>query len=158
MLARHARRRRVFSNDDYRFRGRGPARAWHSVDRYALERPRPGRSATPADLTHRYPLFYRFLNCANITIMLMFFATTTGLITKFWPLWTAWIGAFLVIEFTALGLRKKYPDTNNSGGTLSELVWWLIRGKAWYHHVLFAALLAFFIDLGSHFFIGTSLL
>lgn len=81
----------------------------------------------------------------------------TALLHTFWPIWVAWLGAFLVIEFTALALRKKYPDVNNNGGTLSELVWNLIRGKAWYHHVLFAVLLAFFIDLGCHFFVGTSL-
>lgn len=81
-----------------------------------------------------------------------------ALMNKFWPAWVAWVGSFLIIELSALALRKKYPDTHNNGGTLSELVWYLIRGKAWYHHVLFAVLLAFFIDLGSHFFIGTSLL
>lgn len=87
----------------------------------------------------------------------MNYIATIALITRFWPAWLVWLGAFLAIEFTALGLRAKYPDTDNNGGTLSELVWWIVRGKAWYHHVAFAVLLAFFIDLGAHFFIGTSL-
>jgi hypothetical protein len=80
-----------------------------------------------------------------------------ALMTVFWPLWVAWLGAFLIVECTALGLRSKYTDTHDNGGTLSELVWWIIRGNAWYHHVAYAAMLAFFIDLGAHFFIGTSL-
>lgn len=79
------------------------------------------------------------------------------LLNTFRPVWITWIVLFLIAEFTALALRRKYPDTNNTGGTLSELVWSLIRGKAWYHHVLYGVLLMFFIDLGSHFFIGTSL-
>lgn len=81
----------------------------------------------------------------------------TALISRFWPLWSAWIAAFLIIEFTALGLRKKYPDKTNNGGTLSELIWWLVRGRQWPHRLAFVALFGFFIDLGFHFFVGTSL-
>lgn len=64
---------------------------------------------------------------------------------------------FCVYEFSALALRKKYPDVNDNGGTFSELVWWIVRGKAWWHHASFVVLLSFFIDLGCHFFIGTPL-
>lgn len=85
----------------------------------------------------------------------MYFAT--GLITRFWPLWLGWILAFMGIEFTALGLRRKFPDTNNSGGTLSELVWWLVRGKQWPHRLALFLFFSFYIDLGFHFFLGTSL-
>ena len=86
----------------------------------------------------------------------MYFATL-ALITVFWPIWLGWLGLFLMAEFTALGLRIKYPDTNNNGGTLSELVWWIVRGKQWPHRLAFVTLLAFFVDLGLHFFVGTSL-
>lgn len=81
----------------------------------------------------------------------------TGLQSVYvWP-WLAWLGAFLVIEFSALFLRKKVPDVNDNGGTLSELVWWSIRGRTWPHRLAFVTLLGFFIDLGFHFFMGTSL-
>lgn len=80
-----------------------------------------------------------------------------ALLNVFWPIWLAWFGLFLVVEFTALALRKKYPDVNNDGATLSEGIWWLIRGKSWPHRVAFFVLLGFFVDLGLHFFVGTSL-
>lgn len=80
-----------------------------------------------------------------------------ALITIFWPIWLGWLAAFLVVEFTAIALTRKYPDTNNNGGTLSELVWRIIRGPQWYHRLAFVTLLAFFVDLGLHFFLGTPL-
>lgn len=76
---------------------------------------------------------------------------------NYWPVWLVWIVGFLVLEFNALRLRKKYPDVNYNGGTLSELVWWIINGKAWWHHVAYAVFLAFFVDLGFHFFTQTAL-
>lgn len=80
-----------------------------------------------------------------------------ALITNYWPLWLVWVLLFGVIEASALYMRKIVPDYNNNGGTLSELVWWLIRGSAWWHRAIFYLLLAGFIDLGLHFFVGTSL-
>lgn len=86
------------------------------------------------------------------------FLFATALLPVFAWFWLPiWLGGFLVVELTALYLRKYIPDTNNDGGTLSELVWWLIRGKQWYHRLAYVTLLAFFIDLGCHFFIGTPL-
>lgn len=85
------------------------------------------------------------------------YLATTALIHTYWPIWAAWICAFLAIEFSALYLRRRVPDVNNNGGTLSELIWWLVRGSAWYHRLAFYILLAFFIDLGFHFFAGTNL-
>jgi hypothetical protein len=85
----------------------------------------------------------------------MLFAT--ALMQTYYPLWLTWLGMFLVVEFSALFLRKKYPDVNNNGGTFSELVWWAIRGKRWPHRAAFVVLLGFFIDLGFHFFIGSAL-
>jgi hypothetical protein len=82
---------------------------------------------------------------------------TTALINTFVPVWVAWLVFFLIAEFTALVLRKKFPDTNHTGGTLSEEVWRLIRGEAWWHHVAYGVFLLFFIDLGFHFFAGTAL-
>lgn len=80
-----------------------------------------------------------------------------ALITVAWKVWLAWFTMFLVVEFGFLALRRWYPDTNNTGGTLSELVWYLIRGHAWWHRLLYWSSLGFFIDLGFHFFVGTSL-
>lgn len=86
----------------------------------------------------------------------MYFAATT-LIKTYRPLWAAWLAAFLALEFSALYLRRKYPDQNHNGGTFSELVWWVVRGSKWYHRLAYFALLGFFIDLGLHFFAGTQL-
>lgn len=66
-------------------------------------------------------------------------------------LWVAWIGAFLILEFTAIG-RRRYQDT------LSEFTWWICRvspGQTVWHwtavHLfvcLFLAWLWFHITLG----------
>lgn len=87
----------------------------------------------------------------------MLIIASAALVTKFWPAWIAWLCTFLVIEFTALGLRKKYPDVHDNGGTLSELVWWLTRGSAWYHRLFLIVFAGFWLDLSAHFFLGTSL-
>lgn len=80
-----------------------------------------------------------------------------GSVNNYWPFWVSWIVLFLVYEFNALRIRTKQQDLSKTGATLSELVWNLINGKAWYHHVLYGTFLAFFIDLGFHFFAGSAL-
>jgi hypothetical protein len=90
----------------------------------------------------------------------MYIATlflTQGSVGDYWPFWVSWFVLFLIYEFNALRVRTKQEDKTETGATLSELVWNLIRGKAWYHHVLYATFLLFFIDLGFHFFTGTAL-
>lgn len=88
----------------------------------------------------------------------MIIFATASLLGRFAPAWLIWLLIFGVLEGTALYLRKTVPDVKHNGGTFSELVWWTIRGSAWYHRLAFMILLAFFIDLGLHFFAGTSLL
>ena len=80
-----------------------------------------------------------------------------ALVDYAWPFWILWLVIFLVFEFTAIFLRSKFTPVNDNGGTFSELIWFLIRGKAWWHHLLYFVLLGFFVDLGFHFFVGTNL-
>ena len=66
-------------------------------------------------------------------------------------MWGAWILMFLAIEFGALYLRRIVPDPNRSGGTLSELVWRIIRGYTWQHRVAMILFVIFWSWLTIHF-------
>jgi bacteriorhodopsin len=80
-------------------------------------------------------------------------ATHTLAPTYRW-LWYGWGALFLVIEGSALYLRKKYPDTNRSGGTLSELFWRNIRTYDKHRHYIHYVLMAVaWVVLTFHFFI-----
>lgn len=81
------------------------------------------------------------------------FATATA--PYFLPLWISWLVLFAIFEAAAFIVRLKSPDNHqtNDGGTLSELVWRIIRGSAWYHRLAFFVLLAVWSWLTYHFFL-----
>ncbi len=81
-----------------------------------------------------------------------------ALLPVFAPYWLMWfIGGFGIIEGIALYLRRFFPPVNNDGGTLSEFIWWLIRGKSWPHRLALFIFASAWCDLTLHFFLGTSL-
>ena len=87
-----------------------------------------------------------------MTMYFLFAVATLAPVYKW--LWYAWGALFLVIELSALWLRKKYPDTNRTGGTLSELFWRNIRTYDNHkHYVHYAIVAALWLVLTYHFFV-----
>ena len=82
----------------------------------------------------------------------MYFAL--ALMTIWAPLWIVWGLLFLIFEFAALFTRKQVPDVNNNGGTLSEAVWAIIKGRGWFHRVARLIFLVFWAWLTTHFLFG----
>jgi hypothetical protein len=78
----------------------------------------------------------------------------TTVANVFSKIWIGWGVMFLVVEFYALWLRRKYPDQNWTGGTLSEFVW---RNVHKYnnsnHRIRFMLFMVFWIWLTLHFII-----
>lgn len=74
-------------------------------------------------------------------------ATPAAIFDNFW---LAWIIAFVVIEVVALFYNAKYRPEKYQGGTLSELVWRIMKENRFFKTVL----ILFFVVLGAHFILG----